>query len=67
MLKPCKSIMAKALQIGDWIAYANPRMIERVVDVQQTRDGQIKVHHDYGNGGEPATSFYEADDRVCVA
>jgi hypothetical protein len=67
VIQACKSIKAKSLKIGDWIMFANPRMNERVVDVQQTRDGQIKVHHDYGNGGEPATSFYEADDRVCVA
>ncbi len=67
MLKPYRSISATALKIGDWIVYANSRMNERVVDVQRTRDGQIRVHHDYGNGGEPATSFYEADDHVCVA
>lgn len=61
-----KSIPASDLKTDMWIVYSNPRYRERVVDVQQTRDGQIRVRHDYGNGGEPATSFYEPSDRLTV-
>ena len=67
MSQAYRSTPASALKVGDWIVYANSRMNERVVGVQLTRDGQIKVHHDYGNGGEPATSFYDADEQLCVA
>lgn len=61
-----KSVQAADLKVGHWIVYANPRYNERVVGVSSTRDGQIKVLHDYGNGGEPATSFYERDDLICI-
>lgn len=61
-----RGVQAKNLKPGDWIAYSNARMNERVVKVQQTRDGQIKVNHDYGNGGEPATSFYDPNELITV-
>lgn len=61
-----KSIEASSLASGMWIVYDNPRYRERVVDVQETRDGQIRVSHDFGNGGEPAASFYEPSDRLTV-
>ena len=61
-----RSVAAKKLKVGDWILYSNPRYNERVVDVRTTSDGLMKVNHDYGNGGEPATSFYEPEDKVCI-
>ena len=52
-MKNRKTIAAEDLYPGLWIVYSNPRINQRVVDVGSTRDGQIKVPHDYGNGGEP--------------
>jgi hypothetical protein len=62
-----RAIPASQLKEGDWLVYDNARMNQRVVEVSATRDGQIKVHADYGNGGEPATSFFEPDETVLVA
>ena len=61
-----RSVPANQLKPGDWIVYANSRYNERVIDTCTTRDGEIKVHVDYGNGGEPATSFYEPHEMVLV-
>lgn len=62
-----RTIKASQLQVGNHIVYANTAYRERVIETSTTRDGQIKVHWDYGNGGEPATSFYDPDDllKVC--
>jgi len=62
-----RTIAAASLKPGMWIAYNNPRMNERVMEVAHTRDGAVKVYHDFGGGGEPAISFYEPGDLVCVA
>jgi hypothetical protein len=61
-----KSIRADKLRPGDWIVFDNPRMNQRVVEVTSTREDEILVRHDYGNGGEPATSFYEVDEPLSV-
>lgn len=61
-----KVISAKNLYEGQWILYKNSRMNQRVVGVEKTKDGLIKVYHDGGHGGEPATSFYEPDERLQV-
>lgn len=61
-----RTIPANRLKPGDWIAYRNERMNQRVVDVQTTRDGFIKAHLDYGNGGQPATSFFEPEESLNV-
>ena len=63
---PGKVITADKLRVGQWISHRDRRFNQRVVDVSMTRDGQIKAHTDYGNGGEPATEFYEASEQLCV-
>ena len=62
-----RSIPAADAQAGQWLVYDNARMNQRIVDVSGTRDGQIRIHADYGNGGEPATLFYDNDDNILVA
>ena len=57
-------ILAEKLKIGDWIVRHLHN--EHVVGVEFTRDGGIKVSHDYGNGGEPATSIFNRGERVVV-
>ena len=60
-------IRADQLEAGDWIIYNNTRMNERVVEVQDTRSGlEVKVYTDYGNGGEPAVSFWPIDSLLKV-
>lgn len=61
-----KTIFAHELKTGMWMVFSNPRFNCRVVDVSSTRDSQVKVHTDYGHGGEPATSFFETTDRIAV-
>lgn len=61
-----RSIPASQAVAGQWLVYANESMNQRIVDVSATRDGQIRVHADYGNGGEPATLFFNADETVTV-
>lgn len=62
-----KSIKAASVKVGQWLLFSNPRLNSRVVEVQDTRDGQIKVSTDFGNGGEPATSFFDANEDVLVS
>jgi hypothetical protein len=57
---------ASNLRVGDWIKNGNLSPF-RVVSVDETRDGEIIVHHDFGNGGEPATSFYRKNEMVVLA
>jgi len=58
-------IEARKLKPGDWIR--NGRLAPlHVVSVEWTRDAEIKVRHDFGNGGEPATSFYRHDETVVL-
>lgn len=59
-----RTISAKALKPGHWIVYHNERLNQRVVDVDTTADGFVKAHLDYGNGGEPATSFFEPEEKI---
>lgn len=61
-----RTIPASQARVGQWIVKDNPRYNERIVDVSETRDGQIRLHVDYGNGGEPSTLFYEKDERIAV-
>jgi hypothetical protein len=61
-----KSIRADKVKPGMWIIYANARMNERIVDVRMARDNEVKIRFDYGNGGEPATAYYGADERLLV-
>ena len=63
---PHRVVLAKDLKVGMWLTYNPPGHDQRIVDIDQTRDGQIKLHTDYGNGGEPATQFYEKTDRVRI-
>jgi len=56
-------ILAEKIKVGDWIVF-KPNIKCRVVDVDLTREGRIKIDFDYGNGGEPATSFYDRHERV---
>ena len=62
-----KSVSADKVAAGQWLVYDNARMNQRIVDVSATRDGQIRVEADYGNGGEPATLFFEANERVRIS
>lgn len=62
-----RTITAGQAKVGQWLVYANSRMNQRIVDIGETRDGQVKIHTDYGNGGEPATEFFEADDKIQVS
>lgn len=52
------------LNEGDWIQWGTQKM--RVVDVTRSRFDQIKLGLDYGNGGEPSTSFFDTDEFVLV-
>lgn len=62
-----KTIQAKHLRPGDWILYKDLSTSEHVVAVQDTRNhGEIKVYHDYGNGGEPATSFWDGEQLLKI-
>lgn len=60
------TIKAKSLRPGQWILHKNSSQNQRVVEVTSTRDGEIKVSTDYGNGGEPATSFYGPGELLLV-
>jgi hypothetical protein len=62
-----KTITAAQAQPGQWLVYSNPRMNQRVVEVEDTRDGGILIRADYGNGGEPGTLFFERTDTIQVA
>lgn len=61
-----RTVTAAQLRKGMWLAYTNSRYNQRVVDTSTTNEGRIKVYADYGNGGEPATLFYDKDERVLV-
>jgi len=61
-----KFILAEKIKVGDWICCQRPSLGRRVVDVDVTREGRIKINFDYGNGGEPATSFYDRHERVVI-
>lgn len=63
---PHRVVLAQDLKEGMWLTYKPPGHDQRIVGVSSTRDGQIKLHIDYGNGGEPATQFIEKTDRLCV-
>lgn len=58
------AIEAKA---RDWILHADSRMNQRIVDVSVTRDDQVRIHADFGNGGEPATLFFEENEKILVS
>ena len=61
------SIQARQARTGQWIEYTNSRFNERIVETSWTRDGLIKIRTDYGNGGEPATHFFEANELIAIA
>lgn len=62
-----RTIPAAQAVAGQWLVYRDTRMNQRIVDVGRTRDGQVRIHADYGNGGEPATLFFNADERIMVS
>ena len=63
-----KTIQAKDLREDDWILYRNSSQNVRVVEVHDTREGnEVKVYHDYGNGGEPATSFFLSNEFLKIS
>jgi hypothetical protein len=62
-----RTIPAAQAAAGQWLVYHNARMNQRIVDVDRTRDGQVRIHADYGHGGEPATLFFDADERILVS
>lgn len=61
-----KLISATDLREGMVICYDNPRFNQHVAEVQFTRDGQVRVETDYGNGGEPAVDFYQPTVKLFV-
>lgn len=67
--QPCW-IRADQVKEGQWIIDSqNARFDRRIVDVGTARadnDYKIRIRHDYGNGGEPATSFYRPLDVLLV-
>ena len=63
MNKKYSLVLVEKLKPGDWIVF-KPEIKCRVVDVDLTREGRVKIDFDYGNGGELATSFYERHERV---
>lgn len=60
------SIKAKDLKPGMWLSYANERQDQRVVGITTGRLDDMRVLLDYGNGGEPATQFFGADELVLI-
>ena len=65
-LNDTRAIKAKQAKEGMWLAFSNPRFNQRIVEIGGTRDGQIKMHTDYGNGGEPGTSFFDPDETILI-
>lgn len=61
------AIQACELKAGMWMLGSNSRQDQRIVDTDVTRDGQVKVAVDYGNGGEPGTMFFEPNEHILVA
>ena len=58
---------AGRVKVGQWIVGKPGGFDVRVVGISHgPLDYQVKVEHDYGNGGEPATSFYWNVDPVTV-
>ena len=60
------SIKAKDLKPGMWLSYSNERQSQRVVGVSTGRLDDMRVLVDYGNGGEPGTQFFGADELVLI-
>lgn len=61
-----KTVYASQAKIGQWIVHNNPTQNQRIVDVSTKRDGSIAIYTDFGNGGEPATNFFESDEKIQV-
>jgi hypothetical protein len=62
------TVPARNLQPGWWMVFDNPRFNSRITEVSSTRDGDMRIHHDFGNAeSEPATSFFEPDEMVLVS
>lgn len=65
--KGLRRIQARNIKEGQWIVTAAGQFNQRVVEVTHgPMDHQVKVHHDFGNGGEPATSLYWHSDPLLV-
>jgi hypothetical protein len=62
-----RAVSASHARPGQWLVYNNPRMNQRIVEVGDTREGQVRIYADYGNGGEPATLFFDCDDKIQVS
>ena len=52
-----QKVQAKDLKPGDIIVFTNPRYNERVVDVWETRTGEVLIHHDFGKGWSIGCDF----------
>lgn len=65
-----RRVRADQLREGQWLVDPqNPRFDRHVTDVGRgplTDSYEIRIRHDYGNGGEPATSFYRPADTLLV-
>lgn len=62
-------LRADQVRPGNWIVdRQNARFDRRVIEAGPGKIDQlaIRIHHDYGNGGEPATSFYAPSDGMWV-
>lgn len=67
---PTRFIPAAKAKAGMWIVDPqNPRFNRRIVEIGPGKIDtmSIKVQTDYGNGGEPATSFYGPKDLLRVS
>jgi hypothetical protein len=64
-IKPYNVIQARDLKPGMWLYFKTTHHM-LVGDVNDTRDGDILVRCDYGDGSATATEIFEADDNVCI-
>jgi len=64
-----RPIRADQVREGQWLVdRQNARFDRRVIEAGPGKIDQlsIRICHDYGNGGEPATSFYGPSDTMFV-
>lgn len=60
-----RTIKASEARVGLWLIVDNPRMNRRIVGVAADKHG-VKMATDFGNGGEPATEFFQEDEQLLV-
>jgi hypothetical protein len=64
-----RRIAADQVRAGQWIVDPqNARFDRQVVEAGRGKIDElsVRIRHDYGNGGEPATSFYGPRDTLLV-